>query len=170
MAQTPHPQGSLIKRLFGNENTEQRGPVNEDNWEARSIANTAAGGGGQPGAGSPAAPQQVEVVKLPKVRDPLLVSVQTINLANAAPAGGQAVNARGNVALYADSTNGTDRLLLQYADTQGDTNQANRVMVPGRLRRERYFNFLYITWTVTAGAEATLEIYDDPDGALFIQD
>lgn len=165
MATKPHPQGSLISRLFGNENVEQRSPIGEDDWTQQSIANTLAAGGD---AGP--APTQVEIVKLPDVRDPTLRMSVALNLAVAAPAGGQVIPCRGNCVLYADSTNGTDRFQLVYADTQGDVTQSQRSMVPGRLRRESYFNFLYVTWTVTAGATATLEIYDDPDGALYIQD
>lgn len=162
-----HPQGNFIQRLFGNENAEQRAPYREDDWVEESIANTAA-------LAAPAAPgaaaQPVDIKSLPKPADPALRMSVSINLANAAPAGGQLIACRGNCVLYGDSTNGSDRLTLQYADTQGDNAQPLRTMVPGRLRRERYFNFLYVTWTVVAGATATLEIYDDPDGALYIQD
>lgn len=160
-----HPQGSLLSRLFGSENSELRQPVHEDGWDTASIAQNA------PPAAAPGAPavQNVNVVNN-RPADPGLRQSIAINLGVASPAGGFEVDIRGNCILYADSTNGTDRLQIVYADTKGDINQPARSMVPGRLRRERYFNFLYITWALTAGATATLEIYDDPDGALYIQD
>jgi hypothetical protein len=167
MMKAAHPQGNLIKRLFGNENAESHAATEDDNWEQQTLLNT---GAGVASADTSTAPQPVTVVGLPKPADPTLKVSQLVNLANAAPAGGLQISCRGNCLLYADSTNGTDRLLVTYADTQGDNAQPQRSMVPGRLRRERYFNFLYVTWTVTAGATATLEIYDDPDGALYIQD
>lgn len=161
-----HSQGNFINRLFGNENVESHAPINEDDWVQQQYANTAAANT------SPDAPtaQPVIVVGLPKPADPALRTSMAINLANANPAGGLVIPIRGNCILYSDSTNGSDRLSIVYGDTQGDTSQPARLMVPGRLRRERYFNFLTVTWTVTAGATATIEIYDDPDGALYIQD
>lgn len=162
-----HDQGSIFSRLFGNENQQLHTPIGEDNWARIALQTTAA----QRAVDAPAsAAQPVDVVSVVKPADPLMRMSVALNLANAAPAGGYKIACRGNTLLYADSTNGSDRLLVVYADTEGDTSQPNRSMIPGRLRRERYFNFLYFTWTVTAGATATIEIYDDPDGALYIQD
>lgn len=154
--------GKKTPRLFGNENNFVHAPLDEADWQTTDTRHVpaAAAAGAQP----------VAVVSLPKPRDPQLKLAASISLANAAPAGGLIVNVRGNVVLYSDSTNGTDRLLIQYQDAPGDQTQALRTMVPGRLRRERYFNQLSVTWTVTAGSTATIEVYDDPDGALFIQD
>lgn len=168
MAST-HPQGNFFNRLFGHENAELRAPVKEDGWDKAAPLLTAAAVAQQAAAAQAPSVQNVNIVNN-RPSDPGLRQVATINLANAAPAGGLEIDIRGNCLLYADSTNGTDRLSIVYADTKGDINQPARSMVPGRLRRERYFNFLYISWTVTAGATATLEIYDDPDGALYIQD
>lgn len=112
--------------------------------------------------------QAVRVVELPTKREPVLKVATTIDL-SAAPSVIK-IAASGNTVLYADSTNGTDRLQIRYAKTDGDqSSQPYRSMVPGRLRREATFNFLYITWPgAVAGATATVEVYDDPDAVLEI--
>lgn len=154
-----------LPRLFGNENTRHAPPSQDDSWDQQTAQARA------DAAPPPAvAPQPVAVVSLPKPRDPSLRTTVQINLAVAMPAGGQIVPVRGNCLLYADSTNGSDRLQIQYQDAPGDVSQPLRSMIPARLRRERYFAGLSIQWTVTAGAIATLEVYDDPDGVLYIQD
>lgn len=157
-----------LNRLFGNENTQLRPPIGEDDWSRKALASTAA----QRVADAPPAPpaQPVDVVSVVRPADPLMRLTNSIDLSQSPPAGGLKISCRGNTLLYADSTNGSDRLQVRYADTEGDVSQPLRSMIPGRLRRERYFNFLYFTWTVTAAATATIEIYDDPDGALYIQD
>ncbi len=159
---------NVISRLFGNENAESRIPDRNDGWEQYSIAANAQAPA-PPSETVATAPttQDVNVVDIRTPRDPLMRQSVSINLANAGP---QVIACRGNTVLYADSTNATDRVQLQYQDSQGDTTQPLRSMIPGRLRRERYFNYISVSWTVTAGAVATIEIYDDPDGALYIQD
>jgi hypothetical protein len=145
-------------------------PQNEQP-HARSV--TAVDGAGQQAAGAhdndtPA----VRVIELPAKREPSLKLAVSIDL-SANPGGivggYQKLSVQGNVVLYADSTNGTDRMQLKYALTDGDQTAPARSMVPGRVRREARFNFIYVTWTATAGATATLEVYDDPDNQLDIR-
>lgn len=161
---TSTPTTHAVTRLFGNENNQFRPAVDEDGWVNADLARNAALAA--PASGTPA-PAHVIIDALPDVRDPRLLQSVSILLTNA---GNLQVPVRGNCVLYADSTNGTDRVQLLYQDSNGDTTQPLRSMVPGRLRRERYFNFLQVSWGAIAGATATIEIYDDPDGALYIQD
>ena len=140
------------------------------NDEISPISSTAVDGAGDPIGGTPAEHDHaVRVTEMPAKREPVLKQSLTINLANAAPSGGLAVGVGGNTVFYADSTLGTDRLNVQYQKSQGDQSQPQRVMVPGRIRREASFSNLLFTWTVTAGSTATVEIYDDPDRTLDIE-
>ena len=156
---------NLIQRLFGNENNERRQPTTDDYWLQRSIDSNAANAANQAAVAAPA--QSVDVASLPRPRDPRLIQSVQLNLT---AAGSQQFTVKANTVLYADSTTATDRLQLLYQDSNGDQTQPLRSMVPGRLRRERYFTFLTVSWVATPGSVATIEIYDDPDGALYIQD
>lgn len=143
--------------------------VHSENEQLPIISKTAVDGNGVGNDPNEKA-QAVRVVEFPIRRDPVLRLVISLDLSqNPATVGPLKFAVQGNTVLYADSTNGTDRFQVRYAKTDGDQlSQPYRSMVPGRLRREARFNFIYVTWTQIAAATATIEVYDDPDAVLEI--
>lgn len=77
------------------------------------------------------------------------------------------INTGGSVVVYADSTNGTDRLQVRFATSDGDQAGPLVPFRPGQFIGGERFSRLLITNTSQVGSTATLLLVEDRPGDEF---
>jgi hypothetical protein len=144
-----------MKRLFANENSQFRPPIDEDGWERASLINTATAkllaGDGAGGA---------------LRTDPTFPYPETyqVSFANA-QASTLWVPVNGYALSFWDSTNLTDTVNVVFGRSQGDVGQRLALPFrPGHALGLGDFTWMGLTWSAIAGATGTLVIL--PRGVL----